>query len=113
LFIDIQQTINIFVPAVKENPSPNSDHKLLTVAKEKNKLLTQGLANRDKTITNLQNELKKAASDKQKAEAQLAAEQTKNQQLELLLKEERAKVAVLIKQNSEKLIAQIEIPLKK
>jgi hypothetical protein len=57
-------------------------------------------------------------SDKELAEQQLAAEQTKNQQLELLLKAEQAKNEALIKQKQEKLsndnqlIAKIETPLK-
>jgi len=74
---------------------------------------------RDKTIAELQKELKKAFNDKQQAEAQLISEQAKSQQLEFLLKAEQDKVAVLVKQKQEKfssdnqLIAQIEIPVKK
>ncbi|CAG8655705.1 7525_t:CDS:2, partial [Diversispora eburnea] len=112
------QTVNIFIPNEE-----NSDHQLLETKnqtlQDKNKLLTQELASRDKTITDLQNNLKKVVNDKELAEQQLISEQTKNQQLELLLKAEQAKNQALIKQNNKKfstdnqLIAQIEIPIKK
>ena len=118
IFLNIQQTINIFVPNRE-----NSDHQLLEsknqVLQDKNNSLTKELVRRDKTITDLQNELKKAVRDKELAEQQLISEQVKSQQLELLLKSEQAKVATLIKQNQKKfatdnqLIAQIEIPVKK
>jgi len=118
VFINIQQEVNIFVPN-KEN----SDCQLLEtknqILQDKTNSLTQELACRDKTITDLQNELKKAVHDKQQTEAQLISEQAKSQQLELLLKSEQAKVAILIKQKQEKfssdnqLVAQIEIPVKK
>jgi hypothetical protein len=72
-----------------------------------NNSLTQELA-----ITSLENCL-------QQTQRELINEQTKNQQLELLLKAEKDKVSALIKQNQEKfvednqLIAQIEITTKK
>lgn len=118
VFLNIQQTINIFVSSRE-----NSDRQLLEsknqLLQNKTNSLTKELARRDKTITDLQNELKKAVRDKELAEQQLISEQAKSQQLELLLKAEQVKVAVIIKQNQEKfssdnqLIAQIEIPVKK
>ena len=112
IFLNIQKTINIFVP----NRELESKNRFL---QDKNNSLTKELAWRDKTITDLQNELKKAVRDKELAEQQLISEQAKSQQLEFLLKSEQAKVATLIKQNQKKfatdnqLIAQIEIPVKK
>ena len=118
VFINIQQEVNIFVPN-KEN----SDCQLLEtknqILQDETNSLTQELVCRDKTIAELQKELKKAFNDKQQAEAQLISEQAKSQQLEFLLKAEQDKVAVLVKQKQEKfssdnqLIAQIEIPVKK